>query len=74
MTVFQQNTLNIVTFNLHRLNQGRPYLVELLITCDIVCGQEHLLISPELHQLGKITNKFRTYSCSAMDDVISNRE
>ena len=47
-------------------------MVELLNTCDIVCGQEHVLISPELHQLGKISIKFRTYSCSAMDGVISD--
>jgi len=69
----QQDThkLTIVSYNLHGLNQGRPYLETLCDKYDIVLTQEHWLAQFNLDRLNYININMTCYASSAMDDVIS---
>src|SRR2546425_8391235 len=59
----------VVTYNLHGLNQGLPFLQELLLNSDIVCVQEHWLSSVDCSKLN-INTDFTVIASYALDDVI----
>jgi len=63
---------SVVSYNLHGFNQGVSILPNILSLYDVVCVQEHWLFPFDLNKLSAISDKFVTFSCSSMSDVISN--
>jgi exonuclease III len=64
--------LNIVTFNMHGYNQGKPVLDELCCSgeTDIVFLQEHWLTPANLQKLA-VWDKYQFFGCSAMSDAVA---
>lgn len=62
--------IKYVSYNLHGLNQGLPYLTELLLNNDIICIQEHWLSSEDISKLRTLNDKFIVFGSSAMDKAL----
>ena len=65
--------LKIVSYNLHGINNGRSFLVDLCNDSDvsIVAVQEHWLTDDNLYQLNNIHPDFTGYGISAMTKKLS---
>ena len=68
-----KKSLNIISYNLHGLNQGLPLLEDLLRSdnVDFCFVQEHWLSSDNLMKLDMINTAYGCVSFSAMDDRLS---
>jgi len=66
-----KHRLTVATYNLHCLNQGKPYLASLCNEYDFIFVQEHWLAPFESNRLDKINNNVVCYASSALDDAIS---
>ena len=64
-------TLNIASYNLRGLNQGRHFLDELMKTHDIILIQEHWLSSIDLNKLSCLNSRFMCFASSAVDQKVS---
>ena len=64
------NEVRVVTYNCHGLNQGAPYLKDLLQSNDIVCIQEHWLCSNDFSKLIELNNDFEVVASFAVDSVL----
>src|SRR6266516_6187781 len=62
--------LNVVTYNLHGINQGLSYLQVLLLSNDILCVQEHWLSSAESNILYNLNKAFTTVASFSVDSVL----
>lgn len=71
MAMADKHRLTVATYNLHGLNQGKPYLVSLCNEHDFIFVQEHWLAPSDLNCLEKISNNVVCYASSALDDAIS---
>ena len=63
---------NIVSYNIHGLNQGYGLLPDLLKDYDILCIKEHWLAPDELYKLNNINENYSVFSSSAMDNRLSS--
>jgi len=63
-------SLSLCTFNCRSVKNSRPDVWELCNNHDIVCVQEHWLMSHELDNLSQIHDDCLSWATSAMD--ISN--
>ena len=59
-----------VTYNLHGLNQGLPFLQDLLKCNNIICVQEHWLSSCDGYKLTDVNNEFVVIASFAVDAVL----
>ena len=71
MASSNQYLLRLCSLNLHGFNNSSVYLHDLCSFNDIICVQEHWLMSSQLHKFNKIHDDFTFYGCSAMDSVYS---
>jgi len=60
--------VDVVTYNMHGYKQGAAMLLELSLSFDELLCQEHWLISDQLHKLNNMSDEFRNFSVSAMDE------
>ena len=67
------NTVNVLSYNLHGLNQGRPLLVDLLHsgTLDFCFVQEHWLSSINMSDLTEIDPNYGCISVSGMEEKLA---
>jgi len=63
--------LKIVTYNLHGIRQGLPFLQYLGNSMDIIFTQEHWLAPFNINSLDDVLDGFTCYATSAMNDSIS---
>ena len=66
------NILNIASYNLHGLNQGKPLLENMCDRFDIIAVQEHWLSSCDLDKLIYFHSDFQGYAWSAMTDKLES--
>src|SRR6184192_3971656 len=66
------NELKVVTYNCHGLNQGTPYLKDLLLLNDIICIQEHWLSSKDLSKLTELNSDFEVIASFAVDSALDS--
>jgi len=71
MASSNQYLLRLCSLNLDGFNNSSVYLHDLCSFNDIICVQEHWLMSSQLHKFNKIHDDFTFYGCSAMDSVCS---
>jgi len=64
--------LNIASYNLHGLNQGKPLLENLCDHFDIIAVQEHWLSRHDLDRLAHFHSDFQGYAWSAMTDKLES--
>ena len=70
----ENESINILSYNLHGLNQGRPLLEDFFSagTIDFCLIQEHWLTPHNLGALNVINQDYGCISSSAMEDQLSN--
>jgi len=61
----------IVSYNLHRFNQGKILLSSLCASHDFVFVQEHWLALYDLDKLNTVTYNMVCFGSSAMNEVVS---
>src|SRR5437867_2339720 len=71
-TTMATSELKVVTYNCHGLNQGTPYLKDLLLLNDIVCIQEHWLSRKDLSKLTDLSNDFEVIASFAVDSALDS--
>jgi len=71
MAMADKHRLMLATYNLHGLNQGKPYLVSLCNEYDFIFVQEHWLAAFDLNCLDTVSNNMVCYASYALDDAIS---
>lgn len=64
--------IDIVSYNLHGLNQGRPFLLDLFTAHNIICVQEHWLCSKDFDLLSNLNSNFLVFGSFAVDSVLRN--
>jgi len=62
--------INFASYNLHGLQQGKPQLLELCDSHDIIVTQEHWLSSCDLDKIGNLHSDFTVVAKSAMDEKV----
>jgi exonuclease III len=63
------DSVKLVTYNMHGMNQGCAMLMELSLSYDVIFCQEHWLLSSQLHKLNDMIDGFYCISVSSMDDA-----
>ena len=67
------NSLNIISFNMHGFNQGILQLKSLCDLYSIVMIQEHWCSSETISQFDYFNNNFYFFGISAMDTALSTK-
>ena len=65
------NYCNIASYNLRGLNQGQPFLEQLMKTYNLILIQEHWLSPDDLFKLSKLNDDFLCLASSAMGQKVS---
>lgn len=71
MLMMAVQQFNVVSYNLHGLNQGRPMLLDLLGSFSIICVQEHWLCSRDFNLLCNLNSDYTVYASYAVDSVLA---
>ena len=65
------NYCNIASYNLRGLNQGQPFLEQLMKTHNLILIQEHWLPPDDFFKLSKLNDDFLCLTSSAMGQKVS---
>jgi len=57
-SVTSSSNVNIVSYNMHGINQGGAMLMELCMSYDLIFCQEHWLSSDQLFKLNDMADGF----------------
>ena len=68
------SVFNVVAYNLHGLNQGRPMLDYICksISADVIFTQESWLSPFNINQLLLFSDKYMSFGVSAMESVVGS--
>ena len=66
MSLSTNNPISIVSYNARGFRSGQAFIKELLHDCDVLCLQEHWLLSEHLSELN-VCDDFTVTGVSGMD-------